>query len=865
MKKIGLFLDEIKDKNIDEKQKFSKLGFNTGNMLFWHSLKTQLNLDVRSRWYIDHIDQLDLSEYKAFITTDLIWIRQMQDFSYLNKTLDVIGSLPLIPISIGLQCNSYLTDFKLHPETVKILKRISERCVMGVRGNYTASILEKYEIQNFKVIGCPSMYMNTPGLLTVGNGGQPRNVTMNFETFYSKLDENRINLLEYGMENDFSFVEQAQAELAECHIKDKKRLASINAWINDKRKCFFELDEWRRYIREYDFSIGSRFHGNVLALWENVPALFITCDSRTQELCEHFSLPNIDVSQFDKSKPVEYYYELADYSEFHKNYENRLKEWRGFLEVNELVKKRKALYVCYFPTAFIQSYVHRCTDSSELDAIIIAYNNIKHNDELNSIFSNTVYADDLHEVHYCDDEKIIEDKIKEYYDNILKDNDISLDEIDEIYFACDMVNDFAIYLSLYEKEYSYFEIYKDQFNKNRTDLYDYHIINKNVHGSSAYFKIAKKHLSICGTNSLCKKRYLMPESIENNNKDEKIDFSYKLLQLSEKEKDILINCFDKYNIRGICASANDSTLVLTQRQWQYPVSEEETGLLYQYLCDYFCSNGNKVSIKPHPSDKYNHHDFFTNSVVFPVGFPADLLPIIKDFRIKTAITVSSTSIQRFSYWCDDLIICGNTYFRNWRYINKVYYALKCITEMGYGQSEVYRNNIPDGDDFLKLLRNHALSADIKESKWISLSSPFNGVAVVGRIVFDGKFLTSKQYYRMLENLSNDSIIIYLDINNEKNFIDFEHFGLLDYVYSFKITKEAIKEKVYCDLNDEYIHIFCKNKAVISKLFNEDFRIELINVGIRLQLKFVEQSPLREYVMYNKIKDLSKSGGYNLNG
>ena len=49
---------------------------------------------------------------------------EMQDFSYLNKTLDVIGDLPLIPISIGLQCDSYLLDFKFHPETVKVLKRI---------------------------------------------------------------------------------------------------------------------------------------------------------------------------------------------------------------------------------------------------------------------------------------------------------------------------------------------------------------------------------------------------------------------------------------------------------------------------------------------------------------------------------------------------------------------------------------------------------------------------------------------------------------------------------------------------------------------------------------------------------------------
>lgn len=337
MKKIGLFLDEIKDQKIDSSQKFSKLGYNTGNMLFWHSLKTQLNLDIKSRWYIDHPDQLNLGEYKAFVTTDLIWIRQMQDFSYLNKTLDAIGDLPLIPISIGLQCDDYISDFKLHQETVKVLNRISERCVMGVRGNYTAEILTKYGIQNFKVIGCPSMYMNTPGLLTVSNSGQPCNVSMNFETFYSHLDENRINLLEYGMENNFSFVEQAQAELTEKHISDVKRLDSIKKWLETKRKCFFDINEWRSYIRECDFSIGSRFHGNVLALWENVPALFITCDSRTQELCEYFMLPGINIKQFDKLKPIEYYYKLADYSDFKKKYGKLCTEYNDFLRSNSLL------------------------------------------------------------------------------------------------------------------------------------------------------------------------------------------------------------------------------------------------------------------------------------------------------------------------------------------------------------------------------------------------------------------------------------------------------------------------------------------------------------------------------------------------
>ena len=795
MKKIGIFLDEIHDQSIDDNQKFAKLGYNTGNMLFWHSLKTQLNLDVKSRWYIDHIDQLNLSEYKSFVTTDLIWIKQNQDFSYLNKTLDVLGELPLVPISIGLQCDDYDYDFKLHPETVKVLNRISERCVMGVRGNYTAEILTKHGISNFQVIGCPSMYMPVDGFKTVSNDKKDiKKVSINFETFYSKLDDKRIEFLEYGMENGFDFVEQAQAELEEKQIENPETFQKIKKWIDSNGNIFFDLDEWRDYIREHDFSIGARFHGNVLALWEGVPALFVTCDSRTRELCEYFSLPRINISEFDKSKSVEEYYVIADYTKFIHVYEDRKNGWREFLKMNELIKK-KALYVCYFPTAVIQSFTHRCVVNKEYDATIIVYNNFKHGDRLHDVFDVVLYADDVHTVHFTNDEDIIEKEIYAYYNKLFNENNINISDFDEIYVSCDMLNDFVVFLSLNDCKYNYFENYINQLNENRVNLYDYHICNENNHGSSEYFRVAKKHLSICGTSKKCKKRYILKDSrgdINCTDKDEKIDFSSMLLMLNNNEREILIDCFDDCNIREICKKANNSVLLLTQRQWKYPVSNEETGLLYQLLVDYMCPSESKISIKPHPSDKYNHTDFFNESIVFPVGFPADLFPIIKDFNINVAVTVSSTSIQKLEYWCNELITCGDVFFRNWRYINKLYYALKIVSLINKPKMPVFRNNIPDGDVFLKLLRDYALTGiSIEESQWNSLSCNFEGIAIVGEVLFDEKTLSRSQFYSMLSGLSEESVIVFLDLKNNNDFIDFEHYDLYNHVYSFKKTLERI--------------------------------------------------------------------------
>lgn len=54
-------------------------------------------------------------------------------------------------------------------------------------------------------------------------------------------------------------------------------------------------------------------------------------------------MPSIELNAFDKDKPIEYYYELADYSEFNKIYHKLYKIFCGFVKKNGLVFSEKAL------------------------------------------------------------------------------------------------------------------------------------------------------------------------------------------------------------------------------------------------------------------------------------------------------------------------------------------------------------------------------------------------------------------------------------------------------------------------------------------------------------------------------------------
>ena len=58
-------------------------------------------------------------------------------------------------------------------------------------------------------------------------------------------------------------------------------------------RVFFDVAEWMAHCREYDFVIGTRIHGTMVALQAGTPALCIVHDSRTLELCETMCVPHV--------------------------------------------------------------------------------------------------------------------------------------------------------------------------------------------------------------------------------------------------------------------------------------------------------------------------------------------------------------------------------------------------------------------------------------------------------------------------------------------------------------------------------------------------------------------------------------------
>lgn len=331
--KIGMFYPEVDFSRTDD-IKIRQCGNNTGNNVFWYSLKRLLGIERIPYDYEKR--NIDLNSFDAIITTDLIWIRMGDNFPFLEDLLEKT-SIPIIPISVGLQANNYDMDFTLTSRTLSLLKRIEERAVIGVRGEFTAFILNKYGIKRFKIIGCPSMYYwNNPDLQITDNVTYPNNFLSNFKTFYGKLSQKEKHFLSYSATCNSIFVEQTALGFKPEHAADDKYYNYVNTWLDRNTRLFFSVDEWLKQTCLYDFSMGGRFHGNVLSLWNNIKALFMVTDSRTRELTSFFRLPVMEMNSFDRTRDLKFYYDYADYSEFNSIYRQRYMEFTGFLSENDI-------------------------------------------------------------------------------------------------------------------------------------------------------------------------------------------------------------------------------------------------------------------------------------------------------------------------------------------------------------------------------------------------------------------------------------------------------------------------------------------------------------------------------------------------
>jgi hypothetical protein len=320
--------DHLWDQYAPFEEKYWKIGKNSGNLLFKNALRKIIQAD--------HLYQSKIDNYDCFVTTELIWIKEnFKPPELLKKILALPGGKKIVPISVGLQAPKFKADFVMSEDTVTFLRDVAERATLAVRGNYTAEILQKKGITNLEVVGCPSVYqlpLYSEDLANLQKAAQTKYVVANYKSLYGTMRQVDIDILEYFSKTCSGFVDQTEGVLGNTNVSD----AEVLEWFRMHSNLFFDMDQWARYVKRYDFSIGARFHGNVLPLLFGIKSLFITCDSRTQEMVDFFEFPFVSIEKFDKNTPIEAYAQMADYGRFTASYQAKLNKFTDFLKKNGL-------------------------------------------------------------------------------------------------------------------------------------------------------------------------------------------------------------------------------------------------------------------------------------------------------------------------------------------------------------------------------------------------------------------------------------------------------------------------------------------------------------------------------------------------
>ncbi len=287
-----------------------------------------------------------------------------------SRTAEVLRRLKLPVIAFGIGAQAPVSGkLELSEDSKTVLKLIADSTAsVGVRGTYSAEVMNELGIRNVRIIGCPTAFRNNrpdlsirlPALETVKQVG----VTLRREVskHYAKDIKRYLNVhrdLVKAMAERFEVTLMSQGEVEEKKLalgtpeQKQEGMAALHengwatAWYLDERmeelyrdRMFYSdvVAEYERLVRRLDLVLGYRLHGNLMALANGTPSIYFTYDSRTVEFAETFRIPSVDVFG-DKPFKLEEYWDQTLFDRFNAAYAQTYRAMSAFLSENKIDHK----------------------------------------------------------------------------------------------------------------------------------------------------------------------------------------------------------------------------------------------------------------------------------------------------------------------------------------------------------------------------------------------------------------------------------------------------------------------------------------------------------------------------------------------
>jgi Polysaccharide pyruvyl transferase len=326
---------------------------NTGNLVFMFATYrllatpgTEITPD-RMRVEPKDADRIN-AEYDVYVAPFANAFRPVYE-STLGRWADLIERLriPVVIPGVGAQLGLDAGFDVLRPieATVKrFVRAVLERSPsIGVRGEVTAAYLRHLGFDAVEVIGCPSMFLQGPVLRVekrvpalahdspIAITGAPYRPAMGQilaanaarypNLVYVAQDIGTLLLLVSGR-----VPEGLQATPGFPDGPDHPLLRE------GRVRAFTHPWPWMDFLREREFTFGSRIHGNLVSLAAGTPAYVLAHDLRTLELARYFEVPHRQLPEVAADVDPAELYATADYGPLMAGHAGRWAAFEGFLD-----------------------------------------------------------------------------------------------------------------------------------------------------------------------------------------------------------------------------------------------------------------------------------------------------------------------------------------------------------------------------------------------------------------------------------------------------------------------------------------------------------------------------------------------------
>ncbi len=303
----------------------ASVGHNTGNLCFVHAIDQHLGGGLPRYRRGDAHAVLDAASGTAVLPCA----------NHLGVHADLRGEAehfarmrqPIVAIGLGAQSGP---DLRRLPElaegSLRWLRVLAEHAPssapnIAVRGEFTLRLLKHYGLAERAVeLGCPTLFLNPRPdlgrLIARSADGPIRRVAVAAGHYLwkhmNRLEASLARIVErthgaYVLQSPREMLMLYRQEIGELPAATLEALRlpiapeavglDIADWYRRYAVAFFDVPAWMNFLRGFDFVVGARIHGVMLALQVGVPALCIAHDSRTLELCRTMAVPHVTLEQ----------------------------------------------------------------------------------------------------------------------------------------------------------------------------------------------------------------------------------------------------------------------------------------------------------------------------------------------------------------------------------------------------------------------------------------------------------------------------------------------------------------------------------------------------------------------------------------